>query len=687
MKITKTTHILFIALIITIVFSGSLKNDFSWDDKYLIINNPYVKSWSYVPEIFKMQLYEGGQMNSNFYRPLQLLSFMVDYSIWKLNPFGYHLTSLLLHIFNSILVYLILISIMGGSSLALLAAILFGISPVISGISYYISARSDLLMALFMFLSLLFFIKHTKKKNNILYISSIILFILALLSKEMAVVLLMLLVLEIFRSGGQKLKKIRMLTPYIIIFAFYVLLRLTVLNFAQSSNAFIDFGYPATIPLWRRLLTDFKIIPKYLGLLLFPYGLHMDWFVEPSKTIFQLDVVFSIVILMLVTFIIRKISYRNNLALFGALWFLLTLLPVLNIYPISVFFGEGWLYIPSIGFFIILSVIFQDIIRPRIGKIGTSFLVIVSLLYCAFFTISYGRIWKDSIGVFENILKYEKDSPFIHLTYNNLGIAYYDQGDFEKSIECSKESILRKPKFSEAHNSLGVTYMAVGEPIKAIASFRKAASLRKDYISSYCNLAHLYSNMGLQNNAIRFSKEAIKIDPDSYEAHSSLGFIFSKKGDIDKAIECFKKAREIRKEAYEPYCCLGSLYMKKKRFKEALDEYHEGLKRGARDYAFYNEIAHAYIRNKRFKDAERAFKKSISLNSNQAEPYNNLGNLYSMFGLFEAAIDSYERAIEIEPGNKEVRKNLIKTKIEKKSNIKRDAQYGKAIHIDCNTDI
>ncbi len=80
MKIRKSTHILFIALIIVIVFSGSLKNNFSWDDKFLIINNPYVKSWDYIPTVFSTQLYAGSGMQSNFYRPLELLSFSVDYS-------------------------------------------------------------------------------------------------------------------------------------------------------------------------------------------------------------------------------------------------------------------------------------------------------------------------------------------------------------------------------------------------------------------------------------------------------------------------------------------------------------------------------------------------------------------------------------------------------------------------------
>jgi len=138
MKITKRTQILIIALLMVIVFSGTLKNGFSWDDKFLIINNPYIKSWDYLPAIFTTQLYEGSGMQSNFYRPLQSLSFLLDYSLWGLNPSGYHLTNLFLHIFNAVLVYLILFALSSSSVLALVTAMLFGLCSTISGVTYYI---------------------------------------------------------------------------------------------------------------------------------------------------------------------------------------------------------------------------------------------------------------------------------------------------------------------------------------------------------------------------------------------------------------------------------------------------------------------------------------------------------------------------------------------------------------------
>lgn len=687
MKISRRTHILFIALIIVITFSGSLKNDFAWDDKYLIIDNAYVKSWEYLPEIFTTQLYEGSQKHSNFYRPIQLLSFTIDYSIWGLNPFGYHLVNLFLHIFNSVLVYLILIAISASSGLALLTAILFGVSPAISGITYYISARSDLLMATFIFLSFLFYIKYAENKTKPLYILSVISFALALISKEMAVMLLMLLAMQIFISGKKTKRRWRLLLPYMIILAFYIATRLSILNFARGYNPLIDFNYPAGIPLWRRIMTDFKIILVYLRILLLPYGLHMDWFIKPVKTIFQTDLISCIALLSFLIFIVRKASRINNLVLFGASWFLLSLLPVLNIYPISVFFGEGWLYVPSVGIFVIFSIILRDIIYPRVRRIFGNTLIIFFIIYFSLFTISYGEVWRDSISLFQNVLKYEKDSPFIHLTYNNIGMAYYDKGEFEKSIEYTRKSISLSPGYPDAYNNLGITYITIGRPVKAIWYFKKAISLKRDDAFSYRNLAHAYSDIGLKDRAIRFSKIALNIAPDSYETYCNLGYIFSDKGDEEKAIEFFRKSSKMAKGSYEPHYALGNLYLKKNRFKEALDEYEIALQLGLKDHIFYNELAFLYIKNNRFKEAERSLIQSLILNSNQVEPRNHLGNLYSMFGYFELAIEEYKKALEIEPDNIGIQKNLKKTEIEWKNALKRDAPYGDDVHINYNPDI
>ena len=665
MKITKTTRILFIALIIVIVFSNSLKNKFAWDDKFLIVNNPYIKDCSYIPKIFNSQLYEGGGMHSNFYRPVQLLSFMIDYRIWKLNPFGYHLTSLLLHIVNSALIYLIALAISSSPYMAFITASLFGVSPAISGITFYTPARSDLLMASFLFLSMLFFIKYKKDSWKLFYIISISAFMLSLLCKEMAVMLpllLMLIMLKPAWDGRGSPMRLKYLAPYLVILLIYFAFRSTILNFAKGANIIIDLNFPSTIPLWSRILTDFKVIPLYLRVLLFPAGLHMEWFILPAKNIFQWNILALIALLILGVFAVKEASRKNSIILFGALWFILGLLPVLNIYPVSVFFGEGWLYVPSIGFFIVLSAIFKDIIQPKLGKIFSSILIALLLIYYAFFTIAYGRVWKDSASVFNNVLRYEKNSPFIYLTYNNLGMAYYDKGDFEKAIEYCKKSISLNPDYFEAYNNLGIAYIATGKTVRAMKYFKTAIRLKRDFVSSYSNLGHLYAFIGYKDKAVEILNAAIKISPNFYRAYCNLGYIYMEKGDTIKAEEFFKKASSLREGDYEPHYCLGTAYIKNKNYKKAMDEYNKALKLGLCDSEIYNKLGFAYIKNGRFQEAEAAFMHSLALNKEQNEPHNNLGNLYSIFGHFGLAIHEYREALKIAPGDKGIEDNINKSK-------------------------
>ncbi len=691
MEIRKSTHLLLIALVVLAIFSSSLKNDFVWDDKYLVVDNPYIRSSSHMGKIFTTQLYEGSGKHSNFYRPLQSLTYLLDYSVWGLNPFGYRLTNLFLHIFNSMILYLILAAICSSIRLAFLIALIFGIAPTISGITYYISARSDLLMALFMFLSILFFIKYVKERRSAWYIFSVFLFIPALICKEMAFALLLLIPLQIywhrkeldshFRGND---RKVLIFLPYLLIGVSYVVLRATILNFARGDNPLIDFSYPASIPLSGRILTIFKIIPKYIEILLLPGSLHMEWFIEPIRSIFQMDMLLSALAVAFIVFVIKRLSRTYPIVLFGATWFLLGLLPVLNIYPISVFFGEGWLYLPSVGFFIIIGVIFQSILRVKVRNA----LIALFLLYYSLFTIAYGNVWKDSISLFSNVLKYETKSPFIHLTYNNLSTSYYDIGDLERSLEYGIESISLKPRYQDAYNNIGVTYMALGRPVMAITYFKKAISLKRDYGSAYRNLAHAYSDIGLVESAIRYSNVSLKVAPDYYKTYCNLGYIFLEKGDTDKAIEFFKEAVRADDSYSEPHHVLGNLYLKKENFKDALYEYERALNLGvSRDHVFYNELAFLYIKNERFKDAEKFFRRSIVFNSDQAEPHNNLGNLYSMFGLFEIAIDEYRMALEIEPENKGIVKNIKNTKTEWKASLRDRTRHEKALRISHNTDI
>ena len=133
--------------------------------------------------------------------------------------------------------------------MAFITASLFSITHAISSTTFYTPERSDLLMALFLFLSMWFFIRYRQKNKSMLHVLSIISFALSLLCKEMAMMLPLLLALEIYRNPKEEKAPFKPLFPYLAILLVYALLRVTMLNFAKGTNSIIDLSFPATLPL------------------------------------------------------------------------------------------------------------------------------------------------------------------------------------------------------------------------------------------------------------------------------------------------------------------------------------------------------------------------------------------------------------------------------------------------------
>src|SRR3989338_6713361 len=176
--------ILLILVLSVITYFNAFANRFVWDDRALIIENELIRDWKHIPQIFTNELYRTSAPVS-FYRPIQTLSCLFDYSIWHLNPYGYHFTNLFIHIVNGILVYfLVLLSLLDNNKqypIALFTALLFIVHPVHVQAVTYISGRADLLACLFLLIAFILFMKGETFLSRIV---SSLSFIFALLSKE-----------------------------------------------------------------------------------------------------------------------------------------------------------------------------------------------------------------------------------------------------------------------------------------------------------------------------------------------------------------------------------------------------------------------------------------------------------------------------------------------------------------------
>src|SRR3990167_6766784 len=181
--------IIIIALIGILVYFNSLDNSFVWDDKDLIVENPLIKNWTHLGDIFKKDLFYVAPEKSFYYRPIQSLSYVLDYSIYRLKPKGYHIANISIHILNAVLIYFLILAFTKNKIVSFCASAVFVVHPVYTSAVTYISGRGELLVTLFLLASFLLFIR-CKNFNNpwqiFLYLLSLICYVCSLLSKESA---------------------------------------------------------------------------------------------------------------------------------------------------------------------------------------------------------------------------------------------------------------------------------------------------------------------------------------------------------------------------------------------------------------------------------------------------------------------------------------------------------------------
>jgi len=405
-----------LCLLVILVYSRALGNGFILDDETLILNNPVIRNTNSVSSLFNLSLYDSPKT----YRPMQVLSYMIDYKIWGLNAFGFHLSNIILHSLNCILIYFILAAL-STAGIGFAAGALFAVHPINASVVAYISGRADILAVLFMLLSILFFLKFSKINSLIYYSASLLCACLSFFCRENA----MLLPLFILLISPAKLKKIRYILPFFVSVLLYISLR-----FALFGNNAAELHF-FSLPLYLSIINFLYIILKYLQAIILPVNLHLFRAVPFITGVYDTRVLFAVSFAIL--FILFLLKFRENkVIILAALWFLCGLIPVFflfNAYPWlkQAMMSENWLYLPAMGIFILAAVI-----KERAAKAG-SLLFSAAVLSFACLTYQGNANWKDNISVYKNTLKYlpERNPVRVNLIKEYLARGMYNNASVE----------------------------------------------------------------------------------------------------------------------------------------------------------------------------------------------------------------------------------------------------------------
>jgi tetratricopeptide (TPR) repeat protein len=516
--ISKKYTLLSVLMILVVtggIYANSFSNGFVMDDEGIIVSNPTTHHLSNIREVLFSP-----DVVKPYYRPLNRASYLIDYQLFGLNPVWFHAINIFIHLLNAVLLYLVACRLLGDRSAALVAALLFAVHPANSEAVNFIAARNTLLALCFSLASLLAFLKAREKGRRWMLLSAL-LFFFGLLSKETALMLIAVIAVTTFFpspwfAGKTPREKLFSLVPYLIAVVVYFGMR------SYSLQGAIGVDVPAD-GLFSRLAMNYHIIPQYIGLLLFPVDLTV-FHTVPTGGIFTPPWFLPVWILLLVAIwlVIRR---RQKAALFGLIWCAINYAPISNIVPIpSDAITERFLYMPAVGFFVILGALVQSLNARVRTRWAVSAAVAVIVLLGASVTVQRNRDWRDNYALYLSGVKNDPASAEAHC---NLGTALLqDKGDIEAARQEWETTLNIDPFDSDALTQMG-TYTAIKGDLQKAEQFYAAA---------------LLSPPG-------------KSDPDKSMAHFNLGKIYDKRQQPVEALteyELFLKYVTLRYAEYKP---------------------------------------------------------------------------------------------------------------------------------------
>jgi tetratricopeptide (TPR) repeat protein len=572
----KSFIILFLILASIIPYLSSLNNDFVWDDIKHISENNALRSWDNLPHLLKVE--DAVNKPTGFYRPLTKVSFLLDYSIWEGQPFGYHLTNVLLHMAVTLLIFSTF-RIIYEPGIGFLGAIIFALHPAQSETVLFLSGgRNTLLCSLFMLLSFQLYVKSFPKGSFSMrsYGLSLLSFLFALYSKEFAVVLPFLFLGYEYsfrpQSVGTSLKKgfLRAL-PYfggIILYALTKLWALGKLIHVEAGTSLLE-----------RIVTVPNASFLFWKIILFPYGLRIYYDEELGSFPGVQWVAGTIAICVMLLFLFWSFNRQRKL-FFAALWFLFPLFPVSNIIPVEgPLVAARLLYIPMVGISLLLSMLVARLWNEDRVKPVTVVLMICLLLSYTVSTISRNADWKNDSALFSRELEINSFSPGALV---NLASSHLRNGDARSALDVL-EPAFRQIQTPGIAILLGDIQYSQGDAQRAIIYYRDAlerdgiaAAIQGDLVYNKLGLAH--EKAGNLTEAARYYESAIRQNPERAEYYTNMGILLQKKGSDLKSEEYLRRSLSLNPFNEYTHNALGSLFLNRGQYRESVFHFRRAVK-------------------------------------------------------------------------------------------------------------
>jgi Tfp pilus assembly protein PilF len=562
------------------VFAQTGNHQFiNFDDTIYVTNNPHVQGGITADNV----AWAFTSTAASNWHPLTWLSHMADVQLFGLNPRGHHLTSVLLHIASTLLLFLLLARLTGSVWRSLFVAALFALHPLHVESVAWVAERKDVLSCFFWLSTLLLYARYLNKPALGRYLPVLLCFAAGLMAKPMLVTLpVVLLLLDYwplnrFRqqpaAEGAAAPSLAFLVKEKLPFFLLSGISSAVTLYAQRQGGAMK--NLDAIPLGLRIENSMVAYAKYLGGTLWPHDLAILYPFPSSLPMWQ--AVGSFLLLALIT--VLTIWYRRcyPYLLVGWCWFLVTLVPVIGLVQVGgQSMADRYSYIPIIGLFVMAAWLVPDLARGwryRLEFLAITAALVVSASAAA--TLWQLRYWQDSISIFRHTLQVTSGN---YLILNNYGIALADSGDLEGAVAAYREALRVWPNSANAHINLGGTLARQGKFEEAIGQYDEALRLQPNYALAYANRGKAMAGLGRTGEANGQYEQALKLDPALADAHLSLAILLMQQGQRAAALGHYESARLLEPYSTKAPINLGAALAKEGRLAEAAEFFNQALR-------------------------------------------------------------------------------------------------------------
>lgn len=553
-----------ILLLTFLAYSGTLWFHFVYDDRGQILANAQVHYWRFLPHYFTERVWSFAYPNilGNYYRPVFLVFLLINYKIFGPYPAGWHLVSVIAHVAVTFLVYRLVCRLLRDRKTALVAALIFGLTPVHIESVAWVSGVTDPLLALFLLPSFLWYL-HAREPGNHRrgwLAGSLVFYGLAMLSKETALILPALILA--FEWLGQK--NLEAPSRWKAFFARLWASLLPTLPFVLLSTVYLaarwkvlkGLGHIMT-PLspWTIVFTWPKLLLFYLEHLVWPFGLSvfydMPYIDRPGLVSFFLPLAALIGVGAVVWLWSRRLEETlpgaKRTVAFAAVWLLLPFAPLLDlsVLPAGEIAHDRYLYLPSIGFAILVAMAIRHLregSRDLLGLPVVQAAVVIALaLLLGVGTAREDRYWASDISLYSQGVA---RTPNNKLARTNLGNALGEQGHYAEALDLYQEVLARDPHFWLATYNMGYTYYRTGRLDEAERYLEQAIAINGVDSDEYFYLGLTWLKLGRLEQASRAVRHAIRLQPDGFAYHFAMGMILKLEGNPQGALQEFRKELE-----------------------------------------------------------------------------------------------------------------------------------------------